>query len=64
MLMPLLIHSGLLNFLSALCFLPTGILDWNSNRSVPMAIMSFTLVLVNIMLGIMNVVIYPNIWKL
>lgn len=58
-----LIHSGLLSFSAAMIIALLGILTWNLGRSVPVAIMNFFLVVMNIGFGIMNIATHPGIWN-
>ena len=58
-----IIHSGLLSFGAALFVAVLGIMTWNIGRSVPLAVMNFGFVLLNIGFGIMNVMTHPEIWQ-
>ena len=58
-----LIHSGLLSFTAALFITFCGRMPWEIGRSVPVSVMNFGLVLLNIMFGIMNVMTHPEIWQ-
>lgn len=58
-----ILHSGLFSFAAAIFIAVVGSATWQIGRSVPVAIMNGSFVLLNMAMGIMQVASHPEIWQ-